>query len=149
MTENPYERLDRLMNDRRLELDMSWTEVIERSGIKGPTLNALRKGTNVPTDKTKRGVERALEWRPGSIDKVLAGEGPDPVPPSIRVSGVEFEVPTPPGQDLARQPGESGFAYLDRIYELWKQQRDEGNPADRVRERVIRSALEDGERDAS
>lgn len=67
------------MNDRRLQLPkvggktVKWFQIAERAGITVTTLNALRKGQNVPTEDTKRGVENALEWAHGSIDSILSG----------------------------------------------------------------------------
>lgn len=85
MKEKPHERLDRLMNDRRLQLPktegktVKWFQVAERAGITVTTLTALRKGQNEATEDTKRGVESALSWQPGSIDAILDGGEPTPL----------------------------------------------------------------------
>lgn len=76
MEKKSHERLDRYINERRLELRLKLNQVADLAGISVPTLTALRKGTNIPTEDTKHGVERALQWTPGSIDRILAGGEP-------------------------------------------------------------------------
>jgi len=102
-----HERLDRYINERRLELGpIRLQEVARLAGISVPTLTALRKGTNVPTEDTKHGVERALQWAPGSIDRILAGGEPAiathaEVSNQLRLThGVHAHV-TPAGEDTA------------------------------------------------
>lgn len=82
MTATTYERLNELMNERRVELGLRWATVAELAGITAPTLGAFRKGSNPPSDLTKRGVEKALEWQAGSIDAILLGGDPRLVEPS-------------------------------------------------------------------
>lgn len=82
MPESPH-RLDQEMNARRLELGkngMSWREVAAAANISYETLRAVRQGLNEPTEQTKRGLETALQWAPGSIDSILAGGEPAPLP---------------------------------------------------------------------
>lgn len=76
MTPKPHERLASAIETRRGELGLSLREVAELAGITGETLRAVRKGSNEPSSLTKRGIERALRWAPGSVDLVLAGRGP-------------------------------------------------------------------------
>lgn len=77
------------------------------AGISVPTLTALRKGTNVPTEDTKRGVENALRWEPGSIDDILAGGEPTVAKRSTVAREKDAEE-------------EDQFAKMDRLYEEWK-----------------------------
>lgn len=79
MNEQPPHRLDRIMNVRRLDLDLDWKDVADAAGIAIQTLDAVRKGKNRPTERTQRRIERALQWAPGSIDAVLAGGDPTPI----------------------------------------------------------------------
>lgn len=71
-----HERLADAIEDRRGELGLSLREVAQLAKITGETLRAVRKGANDPSALTKRGIERALQWAPGSVDSVLAGGRP-------------------------------------------------------------------------
>lgn len=73
----PAQRLDTLMDKRRLELGLRWRGVAERAGLTQQTLLQLRKGHAV-ADHTIAAVEAALEWRAGSIAAVLQGGDPAP-----------------------------------------------------------------------
>jgi hypothetical protein len=73
-------RLDRHMNSRRLELDLSWEEVARSAEITAAHLLRIRKGTYAPRDLTKVRLERVLRWNAGSIDATLAGGKPEPLP---------------------------------------------------------------------
>lgn len=73
-----HKRLDQAMNDRRVELDMTWGEVATRARIAEVTLRAIRKGDNNPGELTARRIEDALQWEHGSIDAVLNGGEPTP-----------------------------------------------------------------------
>lgn len=80
MSGSHHEHLARLMDHRRLELGMKWDEVATAAGIKPPTLRAIRNGTNSPSPLTRRGLERALNWEPGSIEAILdGGDLPSPM----------------------------------------------------------------------
>lgn len=156
--EKPHERLDRFMNDRRLQLPkiggktVKWFQVAERAGITVTTLTALRKGQNVPTEDTKRGIEDALLWAAGSIDAIMDGGEPTPARPSVRISQVRMDVPAPPPlpvptDDELRASGlapETVEALLDmrRHVERLMAKRDE--EAIRRANRVLR-ALDEGQ----
>lgn len=75
----PHERLDRAMNQRRLELHMNWREVARGAGISYEALRAIRRGDSRPTELTARGIDAALQWAPGSVLKVLKDGAPTPV----------------------------------------------------------------------
>ncbi|MGI5162786.1 helix-turn-helix domain-containing protein [Spirillospora sp. CA-253888] len=66
--------------------------------------------------------------------------------PSLEVSAsTDDDIP----EELRQREGEGGFAYLDRVYKEWREDRDMNNPEDRLRARVILGALENvRERDA-
>lgn len=72
----PRARLADLMNQRRLELRLTWDEVARTAGIHRETLRVIRSGSGSLRDLTKSGIENALEWRPGSIDAILEGRDP-------------------------------------------------------------------------
>jgi hypothetical protein len=69
----PRERLAKLLDERRAELRMRWRDVAERAGITVEGLRNLRVGTGRIRSTTKRGLEDALGWRPGSVDEILGG----------------------------------------------------------------------------
>jgi hypothetical protein len=64
------------MNARRRQLGKTWKQIAIEADISTETLRALRLGKNEPSDLTKSGLERALRWKSGSLDAVLAREKP-------------------------------------------------------------------------
>lgn len=70
------ERLNRLMNERRLELGITWREVAARSGRSYEALRQLRTGPGGVGELASVQYSRALEWEPYSIRDVLAGGDP-------------------------------------------------------------------------
>jgi hypothetical protein len=71
--------LDEHMNRRRLDLGMKWRDVASNGGISYEAVRSARAGEGEPADLTKRGIERALKWQPGSVDAILAGGEPTPL----------------------------------------------------------------------
>lgn len=67
------ERLDAAMDEQRLELGLRWNQVAERAGMTYGNLHKIRKGDTALTGLAKAGIERALEWPRGHIDKLLNG----------------------------------------------------------------------------
>lgn len=78
--QNPDNRLDLAMDARRLSLNLEWRDLAKAAGVSYETLRALRRAGNA-APLTKRRVEDALHWTPGSIDAVLAGGQPTPAEP--------------------------------------------------------------------
>lgn len=72
-------RLDAAMKDRRETLRTTWANVASEAGITVETLRAIRRGHNKPSLLTKRGIEGALLWEPGSIDRIFEGGEPTPL----------------------------------------------------------------------
>lgn len=70
------ERLAELMEERRLDLKLTWREVAVAAGITTETLRQVRFGTAQIQKLTQRGVEDALAWQPGAIASFLAGGDP-------------------------------------------------------------------------
>ena len=91
MSGSHHERLARYIDQRRLELGMKWDEVAAAAGIKPPTLRAIRNGTNSPSPLTMRGLDRALQWAPGSVEQILKGSDPLPAdqPPADPMGAAE------------------------------------------------------------
>lgn len=67
------------MDDRRGELGLTWDEVAKSSGVSTETLYRVGDGRPMRTT-TKKGIERALRWESGSIEAILDGDGPTPIP---------------------------------------------------------------------
>src|SRR3546814_14945765 len=92
--------LDEAMEQRRVELGMSWKDVAAEAGVSVETLTALRKGRTNPDNAnplTKRGVERALLWEAGGFDDALAGRPPKPQ--GSRPGHKDTRQSPPPGTD--------------------------------------------------
>lgn len=97
MPPQPHELLDQFMEDRRLELGMTWKQVSAQSSVTVETLSALRKGRTNPTKAsqlTRRGIERGMKWAPGGYEDALAGRRPAPL--AAEVAHPEHAPPAPP-----------------------------------------------------
>lgn len=77
MAEGARTRLASYMDDRRQTLRMTWKQVSDKAGLSPQGLRDVRSGEGTIRPLTKRGLEDALEWTPGSIDKILAGSEPE------------------------------------------------------------------------
>ena len=75
---NAIDRLDAVMEQRRLELNLEWRDIAQRGGLAYETLRALRR-TGKASPLSKRRIETGLLWAAGSIDTVLSGGDPTPV----------------------------------------------------------------------
>lgn len=69
------------MEQRRVELRMSWRDVTKAADMSYEGLRAIRRGERHPTAVTKGRIEDALRWAAGSIDAVIAGGSPTPIAP--------------------------------------------------------------------
>lgn len=83
--QNPADRLNAAMEERRLELNLEWRDIAKHGGLAYETLRALRR-TGRASALSKRRIENGLLWAPGSIDSVLAGGDPA-VAAGARVDG--------------------------------------------------------------
>jgi hypothetical protein len=64
------------MDERRVELGLTWTEVARRAGLTPEALRLIRTKSTDLQRSTKDGIERALLWTSGSVDAVLADGEP-------------------------------------------------------------------------
>lgn len=71
--------LNDALEERRIELDMTWRQVADAAGISLAGLGAIRRGERHPSALTVRRIENALEWTPGSVEAILGGSEPTPV----------------------------------------------------------------------
>jgi transcriptional regulator with XRE-family HTH domain len=72
------ERLAEQMDERRLDLGMSWQAVARAAGLSPRTLQDIRSGAGTPRRDTLRKIDAALAWIPGSAETALAGGDPRP-----------------------------------------------------------------------
>jgi hypothetical protein len=76
-SEDPRQRLGRLVRTRRKELKLTQAEIQEADGPSPATQRLIEKGEHGELRKsTIEPLERALRWEPGSIEAVLAGGSP-------------------------------------------------------------------------
>jgi len=68
-----FKRLDRVMDQRRVELRMSWRDVAQVAGISEAALRTIRRGRHAPTDLTAAHIDDALQWSAGTVKRILAG----------------------------------------------------------------------------
>lgn len=69
-----------IVKARRLELQMTPSDLCQAAQIDPKTLQKLEEGVRVPQHRTRLKIEPALNWAPGSLDKVLDGGDPIPIP---------------------------------------------------------------------
>ena len=79
ITPEARQRLARYMEDRALDLGLTWREVAKRADISIETLRLLRAGDDGARPLTMRAVDGALEWRPGSVQRILDGGEPEDI----------------------------------------------------------------------
>lgn len=130
-TPNIRERLSWLMDERRQELRLTWDVVAQSAGLSREGLRRVREGDRGMRTLTKRGIEDALNWEPGSVDAILAGGEPTPA------LGARF-TPTPLGDlierarrrtDLKSWAEAEEAAIVDDWIELLQVQEPEGREA--------------------
>lgn len=63
------------MDDRRAELGMTWDDVAAAAQVSTETLHRARGGRSMRTT-TKKAIESALQWQPGSVESIAAGGNP-------------------------------------------------------------------------
>jgi hypothetical protein len=130
------QRLTRLIEQRAGELDLDWTAVAELAGLTKEGLRGVRFGNGRMRVKTKGGLERAMRWTAGSVDRILAGGEPGIVhEASARLSPTDDALerflarPVPTDEDLQRsglQPETvKALMALRRRIERWAEDGDE------------------------
>lgn len=88
------------MDERRQALGKTWAQVAREADITIETLRAIRRGKNEPSGLTRRGLDNALQWEAGSVQRVLSGLSPRPVGASpSRVAEERGALTEPPGND--------------------------------------------------
>lgn len=93
-------RLDQMIDARRQELDMQWRDLAGAARISTQALFDIRMGRTNPRMLTRRRLEAALRWKPGSIQAIQNGGDPEPLTP---------ETVIPEGELLANALQRSGL----------------------------------------
>ncbi len=75
---DPTERLKlaELVRNRRLHLGLSVRQAADAAHVARGTWTALEEGARRTADNNYAGIERALNWTPGSITNILNGGAP-------------------------------------------------------------------------
>lgn len=73
-------RLDKVLNQRRVELGLTWRELSKSARISYEALRAFRRGEYRPTELTARRLDEVLRWEPGSVETLLDGGPPAQLP---------------------------------------------------------------------
>jgi hypothetical protein len=96
------------MDQRRLDLRLTWQDVAERGGVSLRALANARTGDSQIRPLTQAGIETGLQWEDGAVGIILAGGDPVPRPAS------------PPGF-LSKEMEAQAQPYADAI---WRKLRD-------------------------
>ncbi len=111
-------RLATFMDQRRLDLRLTWREVAETGGISYEALRAARNGEGGMRPLTQAAIENGLQWERGSVARILAGGDPVPLRPAAP--------PGPPRDDqmppLLTVPDQSALEPFVRSvwHDLWQ-----------------------------
>ncbi|MFC7328537.1 helix-turn-helix domain-containing protein [Marinactinospora rubrisoli] len=70
------QRFAAALDTRRDHLGMSLAEVAQAAGMTEQNLRNIRRGKTTPRPRTRRAIEAAVAWEPGSIDTVMDGGDP-------------------------------------------------------------------------
>ncbi|MGZ9829909.1 helix-turn-helix domain-containing protein [Tsukamurella ocularis] len=101
---------------RRRELGVDVAELARDAQVDVKTIRSLETGERMPRDSTKAKLERALEWTPGSIDLVFAGEVPTVVDaPPMQARGEVNPPRSPRRHDGAWELGPELMVELDLV----------------------------------
>lgn len=67
-------RLGAAMDKRRLELrpPLKWNQVAQRAGLSTAHLSRIRNGEATPSKLAASQIEAALEWEPGTVERIEA-----------------------------------------------------------------------------
>lgn len=143
-------RLSDAMRARRDELRVTWVNVARDAGIATETLRAIRHGDNEPSTLTKRGLESALRWEPGSIDSVLSGGEPTSarqdavVTPETVIARADIPAPMPATITVVPAPSSAeqvGVAQVDAIRAALRAELEEVREEARRRDEENKASL--------
>lgn len=81
-------RLAQLMEARREKLGLTWEQVALKGSITDETLRQVRRNRRVISRGTRRAIEAGLDWATGSVDQILSGGDPQPLPEPADLPGL-------------------------------------------------------------
>lgn len=99
-----------LVRERRVMLNMTPGQLIERADIDAKTLQKLESGERWPQEKTRRKIEPVLKWKPGGIDTLREGGEPEEVTSAQLGRGLAGLMP-----DIPRTPNDAHFERAERL----------------------------------
>jgi len=107
-------RLGELIEERRLDLRLRLRDLADVSGLSTETLRQIKAGSGGLRPLTKRALEEALRWAPGSVDAILAGGDPAEARRDRRDEDVDQQL-----RELARLAGPDFVAEFERSMKRW------------------------------
>ncbi len=135
MEEDGRTRLRQLVRERRTALGLSVRAAARNAGIDRDTWADMESGSRILRDYNYASVERALRWKPGSVDAVLAG-GQATIEPEL-ARDIDEEV------ELVRRDARLTPAMKVRIIRLIHERREREKAAGLAETRSIIEALRD------
>lgn len=135
-------RLAQAIEDRRTELRMTLDDVGDAAGIHPETVARVRDGSRPIRKLTRRGLEDALRWQPGSIQRILEGGDPIELPPEGAANPPELALTAEELEDEHVQvimsipdvPKNILIPYAKKAYQLRQEQRRRAHEHHRRRE---------------
>jgi transcriptional regulator with XRE-family HTH domain len=102
-------RLAQLVKQQRQNLGLSVRAAAKNAGVDRATWTGLEEGSRETQDRQFAGIERALDWPPGTIDQIRRNELPaeTPVSASRSQSGVDGTL----GDLIAARRNQTGLTY--------------------------------------
>jgi transcriptional regulator with XRE-family HTH domain len=79
--ENPIKHIADAVEDRRLEIGLKKQDVATRAGVTPSYLRRVLNGDHPMSADVKAGLERALQWPFGYIDRIPGPRKPPAAPP--------------------------------------------------------------------
>lgn len=120
--------LARTIKERRYELDLTQTQVASAGGPSVSLISKIEGGKPGSYDEMSiLRLERALQWRPGSIDAVLNGYPPTPVDDQHSGESASPTTPTKPPERISGNSTQNDqiAAHLVERMAIMQQQQNE------------------------
>ena len=99
-----------LVRERRVALNLTPGQLIDRADIDAKTLQKLEAGERWPQEKTRRKIEPVLKWKPGGIDTLRDGGEPEEVTSAGLGRGLAGLMP-----DIPQTPNDAHFERAERL----------------------------------
>lgn len=126
MPEENWDRLAEFVSKRMDELDLTQAQIQQRGGPSPAKVREITsRRTSTMSPSKRRDLERALDWGPGSIDRVLAGGEPkeklQPSDPTATAPPPVMELGHAVMDDLINTVGRTRNApAIDRATEIFR-----------------------------